>query len=301
MMTPKNHADWFPFYYNEFFMDEDVKCMKNRHIGAYLRLIVNCWTEGSIPADIDGLASICQETRRVMERLWQVLSRCFHPVPSNSLRLMQKRVSNERAKYSRLCAQKSEAGKKGAQAHWHKGVTSDRSAIAPAIAPAIANDSHKIRLDKIREDKSTAEEETTCAFSPTAKIAPVVEPPKRRGGPKKETDPRVKTFIDWFFERFKREFGRAYIVSGGKDGMAVKSLLGAIGREPGVEPLAELQRATEQMLADSWGRDKASIGLLRSSINKWRARDPVPQQSFFPVKPSPTVDYDKAGKPEEPK
>jgi len=76
-------------------------------------------------------------------------------------------------------------------------------------------------------------------------------------------DPRVKTFIDWFVAEYGAVLGRGYIVAGGKDGATVKRLLKAMA-------LPELQKAAKAMMADPWGRERASIGLLASQINAWR-------------------------------
>jgi hypothetical protein len=77
-------------------------------------------------------------------------------------------------------------------------------------------------------------------------------------------DPRVQEFIDWFSEEYRTALGRPYIVIGPKDGAAVKRLLQSL-------TLDELRRAARVMLADSWAKGRADIGLLAGKINSWLA------------------------------
>lgn len=85
-------------------------------------------------------------------------------------------------------------------------------------------------------------------------------------------DPSVSVFINWFCEEYQRALGREYIVQGAKDGKLVKDLMHAFDSNGGIDTMAELQRATTNMLADLWGRPNASIGILSSQINKWRSK-----------------------------
>jgi hypothetical protein len=87
---------------------------------------------------------------------------------------------------------------------------------------------------------------------------------KKRGEP----DPRVKVFIDWFYEEFKKRTGRAYVVCGAKDGATVKRLLVSLGKTHKV-PLDGLAMAAQRMFEDEWGCASASIGVLSSQINRW--------------------------------
>lgn len=96
--------------------------------------------------------------------------------------------------------------------------------------------------------------------------------PKREGvRPKRATpsDHRVKEFINWFQEEYKREFGQDYIVvSWGKPCGIVKRLLEELGKTA-PDPLAKLKSAAKAMFANDWARDKASIELLFGKISDW--------------------------------
>ena len=83
-------------------------------------------------------------------------------------------------------------------------------------------------------------------------------------------DPRVKCFIDWFCQTYGETLGRPYVVNGGKDGATVKRLLKSLDAAgDGRDALAELERATANMLADLWAGPRADIGLLAGKINTW--------------------------------
>ena len=104
---------------------------------------------------------------------------------------------------------------------------------------------------------------------------------------KKLPDPRVKQFIDWFYQKYKQAVGRDYIISGGKDGQLVKSLLSKLS-------LDQLKQAAQNMLADDWGQSKASIGILSSQINSWLGtgkRQQTSSGTFTPALGSKQVSY----------
>lgn len=80
-------------------------------------------------------------------------------------------------------------------------------------------------------------------------------------------DARIKAFIDWFSQRYRAALGRPYIVISGKDGAIIKQLLQS-------QSVNELQQAAGNMLADGWGKEHASVGLLANQINTWRGGKP---------------------------
>lgn len=82
-------------------------------------------------------------------------------------------------------------------------------------------------------------------------------------------DPRVKEFIDWFFEAYQTEFGSKYPVVGGRDGKLVKTMLQTLSLE-------QLKQATPRMFADDFARGNgAGINQLAAQMPKWLA-PPMP-------------------------
>lgn len=115
-------------------------------------------------------------------------------------------------------------------------------------------------------------QEGTSVVHPGTQTGPITSPfpsPEKKGpGRNASPDPRVKSFVDWFCQTYQDTMGRGYIVNAGKDGATVKSLLRALDRN-GTDPVARLQQAARNMLADRWARQRASMGLLASQINTW--------------------------------
>lgn len=93
----------------------------------------------------------------------------------------------------------------------------------------------------------------------------VTRPRKKRAADKPPPDPRIRDFIAWFCEAFEKARGVKYIVQGAKDGATVKRLLSTLAPD-------EIKSAAHVMLADDWGGQRASIGLLSSQINAWRGK-----------------------------
>ena len=108
----KENSPAFQFYPREFEGDENVKVMNLEEVGAYVRLMCTCWTEGSIPDDMERLARMLNVTKRKMEKLWPILEPCFQPGKDG--RLVNPRLERERDKQRRYREKKSKAGKKGA-------------------------------------------------------------------------------------------------------------------------------------------------------------------------------------------
>ena len=99
-------------------------------------------------------------------------------------------------------------------------------------------------------------------------------------------DPRVREFIDWFSQEYRTVLGRPYIVTGPKDGAAVKRLLQSLTPD-------ELRKAARVMLADSWAKGRADIGLLAGKINSWRSghvHPPGGSGAFVPAKAATNYD-----------
>lgn len=99
-------------------------------------------------------------------------------------------------------------------------------------------------------------------------------------------DARVREFIDWFSQEYRTVLGRPYIVTGPKDGAVVKRLLQSLTPD-------ELRKAARVMLADSWAKGRADIGLLAGKINSWRAghvHPPGKSGAFVPAKAATNYD-----------
>ena len=120
----KEKAPHMPWYGREFYSDENVIVMTLEQEAAYLRLLWNCWQEGSIPRDTAKLAAISKNVapRRFERMIWPALVNCFTETPDG--RLMHPKVEALRAAKNHFRAECSEAGKRGAGIRWAKGTDS---------------------------------------------------------------------------------------------------------------------------------------------------------------------------------
>jgi len=143
-------------------------------------------------------------------------------------------------------------------------------ALGNTTVPTVGNGTVPKAVPALGKHQDTKKEKKEKKPSRGEKAAASV-PEKRKSKTKSPPDPRVKTFIDFFCKTYAAAVGKPYIVTGGKDGATIKRLLAAVGGN-GIDPLQELQQATGNMLADTWGRGRASIGLLASQINSWRSK-----------------------------
>jgi uncharacterized protein YdaU (DUF1376 family) len=110
---------WFPFYVDDFLLDERVRAMSLAEVGAYVKLLCWQWREGSIPAEIHllkpGLSPASGELPEA--NLVAILRACFGfdgiDAADAPFRLTNNRLS-EIAKEQRVrSASLARAGRKG--------------------------------------------------------------------------------------------------------------------------------------------------------------------------------------------
>lgn len=102
----------FQFYPKDFLTDENVRMMSLQERGAYITLICQCWTEGTLPADVAWLARLCGTPLTAFRRLWPAIERCFRNHPTEADRLVHPRLEKElekQAEYRRRQADKGRA------------------------------------------------------------------------------------------------------------------------------------------------------------------------------------------------
>lgn len=104
----------FQFYPKDFITDGRVATMSAEEVGIYIRLLCYCWTEGSIPDDLELLARIGGVTHRRMQGAWLALQFCFQPDPKAPVGwYVQPRIERERAKQAAFRQKQAENGRKG--------------------------------------------------------------------------------------------------------------------------------------------------------------------------------------------
>jgi phage replication O-like protein O len=109
-----------------------------------------------------------------------------------------------------------------------------------------------------------------------SKLTPTKETNKRNniGRSRKQTDPRVKEFFDYWTETFQRETGQPYVFSFGKEGKLIKDLLA-------VHEFNTIQDMTRAFFRDEQSKRRGlTIGIFFQEINRLlglRAMDPLEQ------------------------
>jgi len=126
--------------------------------------------------------------------------------------------------------------------------------------PASASASEAPALQPVKRGASLSE--AICTYSTRASVR---EKKKRR--PKAAAHPDHQRFIDWFAEVYLTTYGVPYVFAGGKDGRLVSDMLTSVGGNG--DALAALKAAAQNMFADPWGHDHASIGTLNAQLNNW--------------------------------
>lgn len=102
----------FQWYAAEYLSDELVQLMSLEEEGAYIRLLSYCWREGSIPFDDELLSRLCKGASTTVVR---VVKGCFNQSPTDPLRMVHKRLEEEREKQRKWREKSAEGGRKSAK------------------------------------------------------------------------------------------------------------------------------------------------------------------------------------------
>jgi uncharacterized protein YdaU (DUF1376 family) len=105
--------------------------------GAYMRLLLDYWSNGPLPADDAQLAQITRVTKSHWRRMRPILAQYFD---ESDGKWTQTRSDDERKKAKLLAAQRSQKARKAAETRWSgnggKECTSDASSILEACSPS---------------------------------------------------------------------------------------------------------------------------------------------------------------------
>jgi uncharacterized protein YdaU (DUF1376 family) len=109
-------APAFQWYPRDYLTDEAVVRMSLEQQGAYVRLLSHQWLEGSIPADMPGLAALCGTAPARMQKLWPAIAPKFEPVGDG--RLCNARLEAARKQKDEWRERQRAGGKRGAEKRW---------------------------------------------------------------------------------------------------------------------------------------------------------------------------------------
>lgn len=148
-MTDESRLEPLPYYkwlWKDWRANRSVQRMSYIERGLYRELLDECWSEGSIPDDIESLAEICGCPESVMADAWHVLSKCF---ANSGGRLTNEKLDSLRTDLDRVRVKKQDAGRAGGLAK----ALNRMSSVAPAsTCQASASISHIEEVEKSREE-----------------------------------------------------------------------------------------------------------------------------------------------------
>jgi len=103
------------FYGRDFYHDENVQVMTLEQEGAYIRLLWNCWQEGSIPNGTANLAALCKNmpVERFERDIWPALGRLFRAAGERLVHDRVEKIREEKGKFS-------EHARLAAEARWRR-------------------------------------------------------------------------------------------------------------------------------------------------------------------------------------
>jgi uncharacterized protein YdaU (DUF1376 family) len=109
---------WYP---RDHLADPRVRMMTVEQEGAYRILLDYQWANGFIPVDLKQLATICKNMPIPrMRQIWPALAPCFVPAEGDPARLYNRRLERVRVAARAYKDHQSKAGKRGAEAKWHR-------------------------------------------------------------------------------------------------------------------------------------------------------------------------------------
>ena len=160
----KEKAPAMQFYGREFYQDENVIVMTLEQEAAYMRLLWNCWQEGSIPGEPTKLAALCKNYNpaKFARVIWPTLRACF--IDASDGRLIHPKVEqlrDERRNYLDGC---SVGGKHSAELRAAKKLKSPSSDLASVLEVTLP---------------LTCKSEPTLQ-SPVSSLQPPTPPPSER-------------------------------------------------------------------------------------------------------------------------
>lgn len=176
----------FSLYPKDLLSDEACVSMNNEEFGAYVRLLLFAWLEGSIPKDLTRLARLLGVGGRTMGRLWRAIEPCWHTDPNDPTRLRQKRLEEIRQQQVAT----SEAQRLRVSGRY-KSNTFNKSAV-----PRYGSGSHPVVPDTYLPFPSPfpiteVQHGTSVKTSDTSPTAPVGGPRKRASKQKPDGSPRT--------------------------------------------------------------------------------------------------------------
>jgi uncharacterized protein YdaU (DUF1376 family) len=118
----------FQFYPKDFLCDEEQQLLSIAEAGIYIRLICQCWLNGSLPPDLVALGRLCNASQAEIKRAWPNVSALFRLRPDG--RWTHDRLDKERV------AQRENSKKRKAAADARWGQSRNAHAVQVECPPS---------------------------------------------------------------------------------------------------------------------------------------------------------------------
>jgi uncharacterized protein YdaU (DUF1376 family) len=152
--------------------------MDLEQFGAYWRLLLHAWIEGSIPADETLLARLLGINHRKFRRIWEAVSRCWTVSENDPTRLIQRRQEAQRVQQTAFSVAQAARGANGGKSR-------------------VFNKTSKPALEsgEAESKRSLSPRELSLPFPfPSPRTTPPPYPPASAGGsPVPQGDPEPET------------------------------------------------------------------------------------------------------------
>lgn len=204
MNEQRDKSPAFQFYPKDFLSDEKQIRMSLPAVGIYMRLICQCWIEGSLPNDPKLLARMAGATARQFRDLWPSIETCFRP--NSDGRLTHPRLERELEK--QLTYRQRQTDRANARWVMERKLEQNRTSGDATALPRQSRGS------------ASAMQALQCSSSASSSASKsIMAPAEKAPSP-------VREFLTWFQGEYKaRRHGATYFVRWEAHGAIVKRLL----------------------------------------------------------------------------
>jgi uncharacterized protein YdaU (DUF1376 family) len=246
----KEKAPWFPLYTRDFRADTNVTLMTTQQVGAYFLLLLHCWDDRVLSADLERLRALTRCSENEWPDVWKAIEPCFTKTRHG---YTHKRLDAERSKRQEF----TDKQRSNAKARWDK-----RSGNATAMPP------HPSGIPTAVPNVCSSSSSSSSSSEEKKESARVVEHPalasqlpKHGINPQQRPNPNIVNHGDsvelvrWQFEEFVKRVEPRH-------GVNARGKVDAWVRKVGEEVRASKEIVTED--AKTWWNTKFKQAFERS-------------------------------------
>lgn len=127
-MANENRSPAYQRYPADILANRHMSAMTNEEWGAYDRLCLHIWREGSLPFDEEELAKILKITTKKFRRLWLAMEKIFHLEDDE---ITSPELDEQRRRQAEWRRKSAEGGRKSAASRRKGGVKGGSTTVQP--------------------------------------------------------------------------------------------------------------------------------------------------------------------------